>query len=651
MKIRSKLITSFFIAVTVPVVILVVTTTAQTFSQSRAYFIDSTQQEIKQIDNTFEIFFEGMKEHVRFMASDERLIATGNTTITSYVGVEKDMTPLQNGAIEAEIFRFHGQFREQHPNLLNVYMGSETGGFIQYPPERMNNYDPRKRPWYQSAKQAPGQAIITSPYQGISGGPMISVAITIAGPSGAVVGVQSIDVTLDTLTRLINEIRLGENGYVILIDDNGVVLADPRNTANNFKNIRELSGSPLYAAIAKQTEQSFTVDQPQGEVTVTTYRSPQLKWRFVGVIDSADIEAPAWNIVRTMMVVLVLMLVGCALLGVFLANRIVAPIFRVSASLKGIADGRGDLTQRLDVRGNDEVSELATYFNAFMDSIRDLVSEIKHQADSLHQSSNTFNSMAKSLRHASDKQESSIEMTAAATNEMAAAAQEVARNCVTTQTATEDTGQASQSGTLVIRDAVKQVEQLMQFTQDSTAAMKQLESESDNINQILNVIRGIAEQTNLLALNAAIEAARAGEQGRGFAVVADEVRTLAQRSHGATEEINGMLNNLVERTRFVSGKMSASLGQSEQATEQSNQARAIFEQIGDLLQGIRDQIAQISAAAEQQYKVSGDISRNITGMQASTKEVGQASRGLSDTSHDLLALSQRLNDLVGRFKL
>ena len=191
----------------------------------------------------------------------------------------------------------------------------------------------------------------------------------------------------------------------------------------------------------------------------------------------------------------------------------------------------------------------------------------------------------------------------------------------------------------------------MQLTRDSSVATKELESESGNINQILSVIRSIAEQTNLLALNAAIESARAGEQGRGFAVVADEVRTLAQRSHGATEEINGMLSKLIERTQFVSGKMDTSLQQSERATEQSSQASKTFEDISGLVQQIMNQITQIATAAEQQYHVSEEISKNIVGMQSSTTDIGQASRGLSDNADSLLVLSRNLNELVGQFKL
>ena len=192
---------------------------------------------------------------------------------------------------------------------------------------------------------------------------------------------------------------------------------------------------------------------------------------------------------------------------------------------------------------------------------------------------------------------------------------------------------------------------MKQLTQDSSQATKQLESESDNINQILNVIRSIAEQTNLLALNAAIESARAGEQGRGFAVVADEVRSLAQRSYGATEEIDGMLTKLIERTQFVSNKMATGLDQSEQATEQSNQARATFEQISELVQQIMNQITQIASAAEEQYQVSEEISRTISGMQTSTTDVNHASKGLSSNADNLLSLSKNLNELVGQFKV
>jgi methyl-accepting chemotaxis protein len=181
--------------------------------------------------------------------------------------------------------------------------------------------------------------------------------------------------------------------------------------------------------------------------------------------------------------------------------------------------------------------------------------------------------------------------------------------------------------------------------------MKSLELESENITKILDVIRSIAEQTNLLALNAAIEAARAGEQGRGFAVVADEVRTLAQRSRGATEEIDTVLMNLLEKTRVVSQQMGVNVDQSKQTIEKIEQANQSFNEISSLVGQMKENISRITQAADQQCSSSDLINDNISGINHSAKGIVNTADTLADGSNDLLVLSEDLTNLVGRFKV
>jgi methyl-accepting chemotaxis protein len=195
------------------------------------------------------------------------------------------------------------------------------------------------------------------------------------------------------------------------------------------------------------------------------------------------------------------------------------------------------------------------------------------------------------------------------------------------------------------------VSSLNKSLSESSQSMKSLELESENITKILDVIRSIAEQTNLLALNAAIEAARAGEQGRGFAVVADEVRTLAQRSRGATEEIDAVLMNLLDKTRVVSQQMAVNVEQSKQTIEKIEQANQSFNEISSLVGQMKENISRITQAADQQRSSSDLISDDISGINQSAKGIVNTADTLADGSNDLLVLSKDLTNLVGRFKV
>lgn len=648
MKMRTKLIAGFAITVIVPILAIAMLALSQAKSDGFTRFLATTHAEIRQVEKGFNLFFQQVKHNADFLAQ-ANVVKSVPTDVTTYMGAEKSMDPLAAVAGEADIFTLYETFGKTHQELLFVYLGTEQGGFIQYPAEPLGNYDPRQRPWYKLAQSARGKTVITEPYQGVTGQAMVSVAKAISNDNGQFVGVQSLDVTLATLTDIVSSINIGETGYLILVDGSGTVLADPKNADNNFKAISELS-SPIYTSLADNlSSKSFTIETSNNTLEATTYFSDDLNWRFVAVIEQDEILQSASEMKVFIGIIALIMIALFVVIGVILANRIVYPIEKVSEGLKEIAQGEGDLSKRLDVIGNDEISQLAKWFNQFLSTINDLVKDINHKSQILNDAATVSGAKITEIMNASHEQEGSSEEAAKGTATLADVAKQVSDDCTIAMSDIVQAENFADEGNNDVRLAVNEVTSLNDSLSESSQAMTQLEKESENITKILDVIRGIAEQTNLLALNAAIEAARAGEQGRGFAVVADEVRTLAKRSHESTEEIDKVLNSLIEQTRLMSDKMASSVTRSQAAIEKAEKAHNSFDDISSAVSKVKQLISQISDAAQSQYDAADEINRDITGISDSVKYTAGSADELAEGSQQLVALSEDLRSLVNRF--
>ncbi len=650
MNIRSKLTLSFAATVILPIIAIAIVSISMTMSKSSTSFVERTQSELRQVDNGFQLFFQQIKANVKFLAENKLTTQLPDNTHT-YIGSDHMMEPKNDSAEELALYELYEDFGTSHPDLLYVYTGTKDGGFVQYPLEELGGYDPRQRPWYKQALASPNAPIITQAYQDVIGKPVVTSALVVKNNQGDIVGVQGLDVTLSTLTDILSNTKLGESGYLILIDDSGTVLADAKTPENNFKNIKDLS-SPLFSILQETPNlHHFSTEHLGADVDVASYYSKELKWRFVGVIHSDEILAPAYSMSLTISVIALIMVTLFIAIGFWLANRIVQPINRVAEGLRDIAQGEGNLTKRLDIIGQDEVSELAQWFNQFLDSIHQLVVDIKTCASTLNMAANESGIQIADVKAVSHQQEESIDNVNNLIATMADIAHQTSNDCQESSTTIMKTEEYSKKGTSLISVTVSEVSLLNESLSESSQSMKSLELESENITKILDVIRSIAEQTNLLALNAAIEAARAGEQGRGFAVVADEVRTLAQRSRGATEEIDTVLMNLLEKTRVVSQQMGVNVDQSKQTIEKIEQANQSFNEISTLVGQMKENISRITQAADQQCSSSDLINDNISGINHSAKGIVNTADALADGSNDLLVLSKDLTNLVGRFKV
>ncbi len=323
---------------------------------------------------------------------------------------------------------------------------------------------------------------------------------------------------------------------------------------------------------------------------------------------------------------------------------------QLATALQEIAEGDGDLTRRLDESRKDELGEVAHWFNTFVGKLQHLVGDIKGSTDSLTGSAQQLSQVAEKSNSEITEQQMQTDQLATAINEMAAAVQEVAHNTQQAAAAADKANQEAGNGRTIVNGNIDTMDSLASEIQKASNVIHQLQSETNEIGGVLDVIRGIAEQTNLLALNAAIEAARAGEQGRGFAVVADEVRTLASRTQESTQEIQNMIERLQSRAREAVKVMDENQAQSQTGVENASQVNDSLQNINTSIEEISNLNTQIASAAEEQSHVAEEVNRNIQQISQGTDAAVGGSEQVARASEDLTQLATQLRNLADRFK-
>ena len=335
----------------------------------------------------------------------------------------------------------------------------------------------------------------------------------------------------------------------------------------------------------------------------------------------------------------------------FLPLVVTVPLRMISDRIQNIAQGDGDLTIRINIDREDELGQLAGHVNRFMEKLQSLITDIRHNTDDVSGSAETLLEVSSSSQKAADEQCHAITMVVAAVNELTVAIQEVARNTGNTAQNAKNANQITDQGQERIHLAVERVQGLSSRISQTADIMVRLEGEAKNVTSVIDVIRGIAEQTNLLALNAAIEAARAGEQGRGFAVVADEVRTLASRTQKSTEDIQGMLSQLQSGVQRAVEAMNASTAMTNEAVGSASEAGESLAGIGSAVQNITNMAIQIATAAEEQSTVTAEIDKNLVEINQLAMTTSEDATKTANASQRLNQLSSSLRQLLGNFRV
>lgn len=535
---------------------------------------------------------------------------------------------------------------QQTGQLTLTYYASEQGEMLvgddHY--KLADGYDPRVRPWYQSIRKQPLHGLYyTAPYLDVNSHELVmTIGKNIEG------GVFAIDLSLKNMVSLVNSLS-DDRTQAFLVDKEGTLLVYP-NTDFVLKSVSQIS--PQLTPEQLKGNNSLISANIEGKASLVTFIPvPNTQWYLALSID----QKKAYSVVNHRLTQSVIMgivsFLVVALVLYFSIGFLFKPLQKLQRAIKDLGQGHADLTRRLTVERNDEIGQLSTDVNVFIERIHQMLKSIFSDTEKLNKNANYTAQAATHSHQSLTQQQSEVTQVATALNEMSATAHDVAANAEQTATAAQQSAKSSETGRAVILQNQQQINTLASQLDETAQGVQQLERDSHEIATILTTIQDIAEQTNLLALNAAIEAARAGEQGRGFAVVADEVRNLSQRTQSSTEEIRTMLTKLADNTQTTVTTMQQSREQAQLSVSEAQKASETLDQIAESITQISDMATQISSAAEQQRAVTEEITRNTQGISDVSDNLQQQATESSEKAQQLDQIAKRLQQQLNEFVL
>jgi methyl-accepting chemotaxis protein len=580
--------------------------------------------------------------------------------------------PGSNIGVSPEVSQMLDQYQKRHPELELSYIGIEKGGvYINSPASAKNppDWDARQRPWYQQAMKNKGQVTIYGPYTSkATGNLVITITKTTADGQGAV----AVNLALKNLDALVKKVKIGNDGYGEILDkDSKWVIHPTLEIGSEFKGDAR---DKMFAAESGIFSYTATDGQAKKMAFITNKLTG---WKIAGTWYDKEVINAASTIYQTTITVILVALILGAIVVYGIIRTITRPLNQLMEATQHIA--QGDLTKSVVVKSKDEFGKLASGFNQMSESLRAVLLEVNGAAVQLAASSEELTASAQQTSKATeniassmqemaagtDQQVRSVEESAKTVSEMAVGIQQIAANTSQASDVAKQASVKSIEGGKAVDSAVSQMNSINHTVNSLALVVKGLGDRSKEIGEILEVITGISAQTNLLALNAAIEAARAGEHGRGFAVVADEVRKLAEQSSQSAQKIAELIKHIQGETAHAVVAMEQATKEVQSGLEVVQTAGMSFEQIKDFVEGVAAQITEVSVASEQIASGTEQVVRSIQlisdvaeGTASGTQQVSAASQEqlasmeeISASAQSLSRMAEDLQVVVEKFKV
>ncbi|MEW9900264.1 methyl-accepting chemotaxis protein [Chitinivorax sp. PXF-14] len=527
------------------------------------------------------------------------------------------------------------KFRENPEGYKPAYESSGWGDFYFVPKQRGRDTVTEPFPYDVQGKQVL----------------MSSLVVAMKDGAGKFLGVSAIDVPLANLQESVGKYKPFGVGYVTLISNGGqyVVARDPKLLGKPVE--PQAFDAGLLDAVKSGKPMQFEKDGYVHIFTPIAVGDTGEPWSIGVSVPQSVIVAEAVAVRnRAVLVGVVMTLVIIGLLALFL-TALMRPLLRLSTAMEALAAGQGDLTRRLEVRAEDEIGRTAAHFNRFMGSLRDMFVDVRSQSEAVGGSAEQLAGSAHCVEAASAQQAEAATATAASVEQVTVSIQHIAETARDFEHTARATGTETANSQQLVTGVAHEIQLINDRVAKLSETMDSLGQQSEQVNTIVRVIKDIAEQTNLLALNAAIEAARAGEQGRGFAVVADEVRKLAARTAEATVEISRIVETIQTEIGTAASDMGAARSQIESGRELSQRAARSMDSVRDSTQHLVTSIVQIAEATSEQAAASTDIAQNIEKISTMSQNNSQAVDEVGKAVEQLEQLSSNLRGIVGRFKI
>ncbi|MFN2744031.1 MULTISPECIES: methyl-accepting chemotaxis protein TlpB [unclassified Bacillus (in: firmicutes)] len=649
-SISKRLIFSFILILTIPILVLSFTSYYTASSTLEDEIMRSAKDNVDELNEVI----------TQNIGAKETSIAYFSEWVDQKAYEEKGQASIKQ--------RFE-QFSKQNPDVELVFTGSNESIYAQYPNAPLpDGYDPVERDWYKQAVEKKGETIVTEPYESASTGHMV---VTIAKQTKDGSGVVALDMNIDKLIEAANSINIGKTGHAFILSNDKNYIADPEIKAGTE------AGTALTDNMYSKASGVFDVTE-KGKEKKTVYTTNKLTgWKIGGSMYKDEIKHAAQPVFNMAIITLAGAIVLGGLLVYFIVRAISKPLNQLVSSAKSISNG--DLTQKIEVRSKDELGQLGTSFNEMADSLRALISAIQESVDNVASSSEQLTASAdqtsKATEHitlaierfssGAENQNEKVETSSRQLSQMNDQLTEMAGVSETITASSIQSTEIAETGGELVQKTVGQMNSIDQSVKQAERVVKGLESKSKDITAILRVINGIADQTNLLALNAAIEAARAGESGRGFSVVAEEVRKLAAQSAGSAKEIETLIQDIVKEIehslnmfKSVNEEVQSGLVITEETESSFKQIYDMTNEIAGKLQTMNGTVEQltdgsqaISGAVEEIADVSRESSAGIQDIAASAEEQLASMEEISSSAATLEQMAEELRDLTKKFKL